>query len=484
MQPQLLVALVALALVIWFLTQIAPTSFTGGFGSRIRFVLGNLNERGEVLLKDRRETLKEQQESFVKVAREIAAKAEGENRDFTPDERTAVTKALEDAKGVNQQIKALDGDSSLLAEINALGQPVGDLATGGGITPGKGKSAGERFTTAPQFKDWLKTVAPSGQSTGLSRVGHSPAVEFGGIKDLLTGVADTSAGALIRPDWLGLIDEGTWRRPLVIRNLVTNGQTGTDTIEYARETTVTIGAAPVPEATSELPISDVDPQPAGTTSSVLGGVKPKSHFELEMVRETVKTIAHWLPATKRALSDAAQIRTLIDNFLRYGLEEELEDQIVSGAGAGEDFMGILHVPGTQGQVWDTDLLVTTRKAKTKIRTVGRATATAYVFNPEDNERIDLMKDGVQRFYGNGPFGVGPDVLWGIPRIESEAVPAGTGIVADWRKAILWDREQAALQISDSHEDFFVRNLVAILSEMRAAFGIVRPKAFNIIDLTA
>ena len=45
---------------------------------------------------------------------------------------------------------------------------------------------------------------------------------------------------------------------------------------------------------------------------------------------TVKTIAHWIPITKRAAADAAQVRTLVDNFLRYGLNEELEDQMLTG----------------------------------------------------------------------------------------------------------------------------------------------------------
>jgi hypothetical protein len=31
--------------------------------------------------------------------------------------------------------------------------------------------------------------------------------------------------------------------------------------------------------------------------------------------------------------------------------------------------------------------------------------------------------------------------------------------------------------SDSHADFFIRNLVAILGELRAAFGVLRPAAF-------
>jgi HK97 family phage major capsid protein len=75
-------------------------------------------------------------------------------------------------------------------------------------------------------------------------------------------------------------------------------------------------------------------------------------------------------------------------------------------------------------------------------------------------------------------------VWNLPVIETEAVPQGTGYVGDFRKAVLWDREQATVKVTDSHLDFFVRNLVAILAEMRAAFGVLQPSAFVEIDLTA
>jgi hypothetical protein len=39
-------------------------------------------------------------------------------------------------------------------------------------------------------------------------------------------------------------------------------------------------------------------------------------------------------------------------------------------------------------------------------------------------------------------------------------------------------------MTNSHSDFFVRNLIAILAEMRAAFGLIRPKAFVITDVAA
>jgi HK97 family phage major capsid protein len=241
-------------------------------------------------------------------------------------------------------------------------------------------------------------------------------------------------------------------------------------------TSQTNNAAPVAESTATA-----DPG----TMNAANGVKPESALAWAKVTTPVRTIAHWIPITKRALSDAAQVRSIIDAFLRYGLEEELEDQMIAGDGTGENLEGLSNVSGVQAQAWDTNLLTTTRKAKTKVRLVGRSVANAYLLNPSDLEAIDLLQDNEARFYFGGPSGVGTaGTLWGLPVIETEAVPAGTGYVGDFRKAVLWDREQASITISDSHANFFIRNMVAILAEMRAAFGVIQPNAFVEIDLTA
>lgn len=416
----------------------------------------------------------------VKAARDIADAADQAGRNLTADEMKSISTLVEEARGIHGQILELDGAKAMLDDLNILGQTSGDLAKTAGARVGEGQTLGEKFVSAPEFKSWLSTVAPNGQVPESAKGIHSPALAFG-MKDLVTGASDTSAGALVPSDWRGLLDGlGQFQRPLTIRNLITVGQTGSDQVEYARVTGFTNNAGTVAEATSALPIGVGE----GTTTAAAGGRKPESGLALAKVTANVKTLAHWIPATKRALSDAAQIRTLIDQFLRYGLDEELEDQILTGDGEDENFDGILETSGIQEAGFDTDILVTARKARTLVRTEGRAVPTAYVLNPADNERFDLMRDENGVFYFGGPAGMGVQTLWGLPRVESEAVPEGTGIVADWRQAVLWDREQAAIQVSDSHADFFVRNLVAMLAEMRAAFGVLRPKAFVTFPMEA
>ena len=336
------------------------------------------------------------------------------------------------------------------------------------------RSIGQRFVDDPEFKSWLQTMAPNGAIPDSTKGLHSPPLQFRGFRDLspraalLTGGSDTSGGALVIPDqYTPLTEFG--RRPLSIRSVVTNGQTDSDAVEFVRVTGETNAAAPVAEATA---------------ASGSSGVKPESAFTLERVSAPVRTIAHWIPATKRAVSDASQLRTLIDSFLRFGLEEELEDQMVNGDGTGENFTGFGNVSGVQAQAWATNILTTTRQARRKVRTVGRRIPNAFILNPLDWEIIDLLQDNEARYYSGGPFDMMTPRLWGLPVVESEAVPSGVGYVGDFSVCVLWDREQATIQVSDSHSDFFVRNLVAILAEMRAAFGVLKPNALVEIDLTA
>lgn len=344
------------------------------------------------------------------------------------------------------------------------------------------KSISQLVMDDAKYKSWLADLAPHGHFAEKVRIA-SPQVQIpGGLKALVTGASDASAGAFVFNDVQRNLDQFIYRRPLTMRDIVTIGRTESDTIEYVRQVSETNNAAMVPEATSSAVID------GSTVTAAMGGLKPESGMVFERVITNVKTVAHWMPATKRALADAGQMQTLIDSFLRYGLEEELEDQMVLGNGVGENFTGLVNISNVTAQAWDTNLMVTTRRAKTKVRTVGRTTATAYLLNPTDWENIQLLRTeeggaNTGQFFFGGPASQEVPTLWNLPVIESESVPVGTGYVGNFKTLILWDREQAGVQMTDSHNDFFVRNLVAILAEARAAFGCLRPASIVEMDLT-
>lgn len=432
------------------------------------------------------ERLIEEMQAHLQTARDLADTAG--DRDFTDDERARITEAITKAGEVKKQLAAAKADEKTRAAIRELGDDIG-LADGpkekrspsGLIVPDGRKSLGQHFTDSAEYKALLDSV-PGGHFTKEHRVQARP-VGYQrllpgkqGQKALVTGLSDTSGGPFVISDELGLqVGMDVTQRPLMLRNLVTAGSTTSDTIEYVRVVSTTNAAAPVAEATATT----------GTS-----GTKPESTIVTAKVTEPVRTIAHWIPVTKRAMSDAAQIMTLIDNFLVYGLEEEVEDQMIAGDGTGENFTGLANVSGVQTQAAITgNLLATLRQAKTKVRITGRSVPNGYVMHPTDVERLDLLTDNENRYYWGGPGGgmgmagmgsAGP--LWNLPVIESEAVPAGTAYVGDWKKSILWDREQSSITMTDSHGDFFIRNMVAILAELRAAFGVIQPNAFVKITL--
>lgn len=373
-----------------------------------------------------------------------------------------------------------------LAKVTALRQANGGRdpdesagpprAAGGGLSIVERPSIASRYFDSKAFKGYHEQLAgPDGIIGNLDNT-HvtTPKFHFGGLKEmrqqaaLLTGVSDTSGGALVVNDRYPLVTE-YGRRPLTIVDLITVLTTNSDAVDFARITAETINAAAVAEATAS----------AGSS-----GVKPESELAVEKVTTLVRTIAHWMAATKRVMSDLPQLRGLIDSFLEYGLDLTLENEIVTGAGTGEHFTGIEVTSGIQTQAWTTDILTTTRQMRRKVLTVGRRRPNGYILNPIDWEGIDLLQDNEARYYFGGPMVMGTPRLWGLPVVESEAVTQGFGLCGDFSVCVLWDREDASISMTDSHADFFIRNLIAILAELRAAFGILKPNAIIRGDLTA
>lgn len=374
----------------------------------------------------------------------------------------------------------LNGQADLRDEI-ARAEKFAQAQAGNGHAPSEEKpnpakaparqvlSLGDRFVASPEFTEALKAYAPGGQipSNGGFKM---PALAYKGLSELrsalITGDSSTSGGAFVITDRFAEI-QALGRQPLTLLDIIRRLQTSSDLVDYVAQTSRTNAAATVAEATT---IND--------------GAKPESAAAFEVRQAPVKTIANWIPVTKQAVADVPQLRGIIDTELLDNLRETLEAQILNGTGSGSQMTGITQTSGTQTQAWDTNILTTTRKAKTIVRTVGRTTPTAYVLNPGDWETIDLLQDNEARYFYGGPAQAGIPRLWGLPVVESEGMTVGAALVGNFNKAILWDREAASIAISDSHSDFFVRNLLAILAELRAAFALVQPNAIVEIDVAA
>jgi HK97 family phage major capsid protein len=276
-------------------------------------------------------------------------------------------------------------------------------------------------------------------------------------------------------------------------DLITLGQTDSDAVSYVEMTGFTNAAAETAEATA---------------ASGSSGTKPESAMALAIRETTVRQIAHWIPATKRSLADAGQLRTLLEGVLELGLDLRLDQQIVSGDGVGENLRGIrntvgigavaLRKPATTNGLTPENVLDTIHRAITVVR-LAFFEPTAIGINPVDWETVRLQRSGkaaVANTNGGAagsaaegdylmgdPSQAGSERLWGLIPVVSAAFAQGHPVIGDYRQAVLWLRQGTQILASDSHMDFFVRNLVAILAELRAAFGVLAAPAFCEADLT-
>lgn len=419
--------------------------------------------------------MREKRDALGKRGSEMFDAADAAGRSLNEAEWSDWQQIRADLNDVGTQIADADkrekDEQEARAYIRQVSGSFGKAADSGRVEDGlaKGKSLGQLFAESAQFKQFMAQF-PGGRIPESFKGLNSPPVSIPMpmqmMAALLTGLSDTAAGAFVANDMQNIYVPYP-QRPITLIDLITVSSTDSDTVEYVRQTARTNAAAPTAEAT--------------TTSD---GTKSESSTAFVKVTHAVETIAHWIPATKRALADVGQLRSIIDADLRYGLNEELEDQMMNGNGSTPNFRGMFNTSGIQTQAFSTDLFTTTRKALTLMRTVARESPTGWIFNPSNWEAFELLKDGEDRYYFGGPFATGPSTLWGYRVALCDAMLEGHAFLGNLRRAWLWVRENITITASDSHADFFIQNLVAILAEMRAAFGVTKPSALVKISLSA
>lgn len=419
--------------------------------------------------------LKEQAKAYQDKLSEIKTFWDGVgDADLNEEQKQSIDKLNKEAEELGNKVVESKEYQAIREKQDAIGASIGQPQGRPeyGTTDARNQkqeyqSPASEFVNNDQFKGWLRDIAPHGGRVADGIKIQSPAVE---LKSLVL-TSNTSGGAMVRRDYYPNVELPL--RPLTIRDVITTLRTTSNLIEYVRVTALTRAAAITPEAT------------ATSSTGYSNAAKPEAGMTMEIEQAGVKTIPVWMPITRQIFEDVPYLESLIEAFLRQDIELALEEEVISGAGGSSHFLGLDNTPGLTPQAFDTDLLTTTRKARTKVRTIGRANPTGYLLNPYDWQTLDLTTaPGSGVFYFGGPMQMGTKMLWGLPVIESEVVPQGTGYVGDLKQMVLWDRSAATVRVSDSHSDFFTHNVLAILAELRAAFGVLRPAAIVDMDLFA
>ena len=387
--------------------------------------------------------------SLKEVGDQLKANAERAQKEIA-----AHQKMSEETRAKVDELLVKQGE--LQANLQAAEQVIAKLEAGGG-SAARPRSMGEIVAESDEFKARADALA---RGKGSFTVGVHAAIT----EDA------ASAGDLIEPTRVpGVV--ATPQQRLFIRDLLSWGRTGSNSVEYVKETGFTNNAAPVSENPS-----------AG---------KPESDLTFDLASAPVATIAHWIHASKQVLSDAGMLQSYIDGRLRYGLKLKEEAQILKGSGVGLNINGLFTQatsysnPGVNPQ--NETILDRLRLALLQVE-LAEYSADGIVLNPIDWAAIELTKTQDNAYLMANPRGVLGPVLWGRPVVATKSLSAGEFLVGAFQMGAQgWDREDASVTVSTEDRDNFIKNMVTILCEERVGLTVYRPEAFvkgDLSDLTS
>lgn len=351
------------------------------------------------------------------------------------DELTAAIEEVEQlqehaekADAAQQLIKSLGtnegpAEKEGTVEFNTLGEFAADAV--------KGADPHEKFSiTTPSFKAAPPMDTPSSISAALTDVDKNLVLNY--------------------------------RRPLLIADLF-----GSETIS---------GNA----LTYYVEAADTDNQ--GSISTVAeGGTKPLISFG-DPTDKTVslQKIAAVMKETDELVADAPWLASAINNRGIYLFELAVENFLLST------------LSGTSGiQTGDALTADGIFAAMMDVQAHTGFAADAIVINPADYQTLRLAKDSNNQYYGGGyfygaygntPIAEQPN-LWGLRTVVTSAVAQGTCYVGAFRLGgSVVSKGGMSVDIANTNEDDFIKNMIAIRIEQRLALAVRYPAAF--VKITA
>lgn len=252
--------------------------------------------------------------------------------------------------------------------------------------------------------------------------------------------------------------------------------------------TTSAAAIPYPKETSQGTLDGVAVTSGMPRAGMVGerGVKPTWEPDVTTDVANVKKIAVVTKVPDEFLSDFPGFQSYIDQRLPAMVDFQAENQILYGDGIGNNIKGILTNAGVLTRAYATSWATTIKKAITDVEVTAFFTVDAIAMHPYDWEVASLETDVNGQHFAGGPFyipygnGVFMEMrtFWGKPVVVTVGVAVGQPVIGCWKLgAQYFMREGMRLETTNSNEDDFKRNLIAVRAEERLALATYRPACF-------
>lgn len=216
-----------------------------------------------------------------------------------------------------------------------------------------------------------------------------------------------------------------------------------------------------------------------------GDEKTEVSLNGTLVQANVVTIASWTTASKQVLTDQTALQGEIDRVLRYKCLARLEDQILNGTGGTGKIDGLINqatalVPTIAGSA-STDMADRIGESLTRQADAGYSPSVV-ILNPLDWFEIQIQRTTDNQYLFGSPIMPVAPSLWNSTVVTSPYMPRTAALTIDPNFTTITDREAPSVVVSTSHSNYFVRNLVAILGELRAGLEVLDTAAVYLVDL--
>lgn len=282
------------------------------------------------------------------------------------------------------------------------------------------------------------------------------------IKSALTSATtdiDGSVGAGIVPN-RDMSYVGLPKRRMTIRDLLPVVQVNGNSVEVLVQTGRTNAAATVAE----------------------GALKPQSSIKMGLVTVPIRTLAHWIKASRQVLDDMPQLISIIDDELIYGLKTKEEEQLLYGDGTGQNLSGLVSEASAFTAPSDVEVAQANSIDMLGLAILQNALADlpadGIVVHPSDWMQMRLLKNTAGEYLLGNPATNPQRVLFGLPVVDTPAMNKTNFLVGQFKAAAtLYDRWAARVELGFVDDDF-TRNLVTVLCEERIGLAVKRPDALT------
>lgn len=268
---------------------------------------------------------------------------------------------------------------------------------------------------------------------------------------------------LSRIDQIDMV-QGVALRQLNILPTIQQGMADSNSINFPRENAFT---------------NNADGQGAENTT------KQESAIDISNVNEPIITIAHTLPVSKQALDDSTWLQSYLDSRMGHGVLNAADAQIVSGLSASDQLSGWADSNSTVTDPTGTgNIFGLANKMKTEIETADYMPDYFYM-NPVDFAAMETIQrgtgdaayvaaSGALNYVNNGMT----LLLWGVPVVKSNNVPAGTIYCKSRMADQFVEREGVTVQMFEQDADNVKKNMITVRAEMRGALLVFAPAAIR------